>query len=736
MKKSVYFILLILIASVLTISCKPDSNAASKTNNSGKSQSSSAECQKSWTSFTAGNAILDLLVDGNDLWAATSGGVIRWKIDSGTYRKYTTQDGLGSNNVRKIVQDSRGNIWTTAQIAGVNRFNGTEWKSFAVNDGLISQDVITLAADKQGGVWVSGYWGVSYFDGAVWQSYSTVPPDAIIVGGGEKETPPRLINLTLGEGSLDAVDTILVDSKGNVWFSTRGRGVVRFDGQNWRLFSTEDGLANGGVNAIYEDKDGNLWFGGNGNVTRFDGSVFKNFSIAEYQSVIPRPFIEDILQDNQGNIWVAAYQGGISRFDGANWRVFKTADGLPSDNAQAIFLADDGNPGVITDKGVCRFDGDRWQILTTRDGLPEGKVRVAYRDDQGNLWFGSTKGGITRLNDAVSSRYMTGDGLSDTVVTAIIQDKQNILWFAGRDGSLNRYDGTNWRSFGEKDGLAAGYVLPDSLVIDRKGQLWVVSTGEKGGVSLYDGTRWRTITTEDGLAENLVTSIFQDSQGKLWFGTGSSGVSCFDGVNWRTFTTGDGLVSNQVGMITEDKKGNIWLSSNGTCSRYDSHEWKIFNSGEGFNGKMAADKQGNMWFAAQSGISRFDGKTWQSFTQTELDRPWDGAFFADNQGNIWISRFDEHGGALFRFDGANWQKFTPGNGLAGYQIREVKQDSQGNIWALSEAGVSRYDGVKWRTFTTQDGLAGKDVGCMFEDNQGNFWFGTGGGLSCFRSTPK
>jgi hypothetical protein len=36
--------------------------------------------------------------------------------------------------------------------------------------------------------------------------------------------------------------------------------VTLYDGKEWRLFATEDGLGKGGISTIFEDKDGNVWF--------------------------------------------------------------------------------------------------------------------------------------------------------------------------------------------------------------------------------------------------------------------------------------------------------------------------------------------------------------------------------------------------------------------------------------------------------------------------------------------
>jgi hypothetical protein len=65
-------------------------------------------------------------------------------------------------------------------------------------------------------------------------------------------------------------------------------------------------------------------------------------------SVVPLPEALDVLQDNQGNLWLAAYGGGVVKFD--------------------------GYPGVITDKGVFQFNGSAWQAMTAANGLSEGGV--------------------------------------------------------------------------------------------------------------------------------------------------------------------------------------------------------------------------------------------------------------------------------------------------------------------------------------------------------------------------
>ena len=345
--------------------------------------------------FATENPILDLLVEGNELWATTPEGVILWNLQDGSQRKYTIQDGLNSNNVRKIIRDSQGNIWVSCYTSGVSRFDGNKWESFTVINGLCSDDVITLASDSKGGVWVSAYWGVSYFDGEQWSSFSNVSPDEPAIGGPNPMKDCQ--NLTYVDAELSAADVIFIDSRGVVWFGSRHSAVTGFDDKNWKVYSEEDGLARGNISAIFEDSRGINWFGtGFGNVCCFYGIKWQTLKEGDFRpgEAIPRPFITDIKQDNAGNIWVAAYKGGISRFNGTNWQTFTTSDGLASDNAEIIFIFRDGKVGVITDNGVCLFDGNNWQVITEADGLPGGRVATVAKDYNDNLWFGG-EGGIS-----------------------------------------------------------------------------------------------------------------------------------------------------------------------------------------------------------------------------------------------------------------------------------------------------------------------------------------------------
>ena len=64
-----------------------------------------------WTSYTNANEVNDLLRVGDELWVATSGGVLRWNLNDRTCVRYTAEHGVAGNDVRAVAVDSSGTLW-------------------------------------------------------------------------------------------------------------------------------------------------------------------------------------------------------------------------------------------------------------------------------------------------------------------------------------------------------------------------------------------------------------------------------------------------------------------------------------------------------------------------------------------------------------------------------------------------------------------------------------------------
>ena len=485
------------------------------------------------------------------------------------------------------------------------------------------------------------------------------------------------------------VRALLQDRQGNLWFGVEG-GVSRYDGRQFTSFTERDGLAGGWVLALAEDQEGNLWFGTENGVSRYDGKEIKNFTTADG---LVNPTVTSILADRKGQLWFGTGRretggGGVSRYDGQSFTAFTMAD--------------------------------NW-------------VGSIAEDRAGNLWFGTT-GGASRYDGKEFVTFTTADGLASDDVRAIVEDRAGNLWF-GTAGGVSRYDGQQWTTFTTKDGLTHDKV--GTILEDRDGHLWFGTGwgGTGGGVSRYSGEQLRTFTTADGLGHSKVNTILEDRNGRLWFKTGEGadwGMSRYNGQDFVRFTPADGLgrVNNGRDDLVEDRAGNLWFGS----TRYNGQYFTTFTAAEGLESdpwRLKEDRQGTLWASLEEGVRRYVGGRFLAFTALDsLKGSGVRLLLEDRQGNLW---FGTWGRGVIRYDGKQTTAFTVEDGLGDNGISTLFEDQQGKIWIGTwEGGVSCYDGKELSTWTKKEGLAGNWVNAIIQDQEGRVLIGTmGGGVSLF-----
>ena len=125
----------------------------------------------------------------------------------------------------------------------------------------------------------------------------------------------------------DMVLKITEDKNGFIWLGTRNNGVFRFDGKTFTNINKLNGLPNNNVSTIFEDKDGDMWFGCDipdgvtkGGIARLDkkllNSANKKITEMPTRKGLPNSGVRTILQDKEGNMWFGSRGGGLVRFNG------------------------------------------------------------------------------------------------------------------------------------------------------------------------------------------------------------------------------------------------------------------------------------------------------------------------------------------------------------------------------------------------------------------------------------
>jgi ligand-binding sensor domain-containing protein len=298
-----------------------------------------------------------------------------------------------------------------------------------------------------------------------------------------------------------------------------------------QIHTNLNGMVSQFVRIMYQDKNGNYWFGSNGNgIIRYDGKTFEQITIG---GVNPYMRVIKILEDKAGNVWFGTSEGLI-KYDGKKFTTFSKKEGLQSENEEIWGLTMDKS-GLIwigSIGGVSHFDGEKFIPFLLPDSMVENPQHMLsdklvfkiIEDKSGTIWLLTDGNGIFKYNKGEFIHLTTKNGLADNNTADILEDKHGNIWIGTFYGGTSKFDGTNFSNF-TKDGIIQGEET-SGFYEDKKGNIWF--TAENVGVYKYDGTNFTLYTTENGLTSNLVLTIFEDNKGQLWFGTWQ-GLCIFDG---------------------------------------------------------------------------------------------------------------------------------------------------------------------------------------------------------------
>jgi len=424
-----------------------------------------------------------------------------------------------------------------------------------------------------------------------------------------------------------AVLAIGQDSRGSLLFGT-GRGVTRFDGEQWHTTAIPDSL-HPAVRAICVDSAGGLWFGTKAGAAHYDpsrGAGDAAWKIVTGEDGLAPGAISSMAPGRDGSIWFGTRGGGISRYDGRTFQTFTTQDGLAHDVLHALYMDHDDKLWIGTRDGVSIFDPSAegvsaWRTLRSDDGLADDTVQAVIQDRRGGRYWIGTVGGVSVYDpsagpgEAVWKVYGKREGLGSDRVLSLLEDWDGNIWVGTARGGVSRFDGEGWATFSTNGGFLR-HTTVQTIFQDREGDLWF---GTNGGVDRYDGVVMKLFAGTDGPGISDLLGIFEDSSESLWVGSVRSGISRLSDGHWTSFGLEDGFSSHFLYSMTEDRSGDLWFNTGTGALRFDGERVDTFTREDGLPGDnlriSVEDRAGNLWFvAANKGVARYDGKSFTDFT--------------------------------------------------------------------------------------------------------------------------
>ena len=569
-----------------------------------------------------------------------------------------------------------------------------------------------------------------------------------------------------------------------------------------KSYSSADGLPHDEVERIVSDSRGFLWFCTRGGLSRFDGYTFVNFGS---EQGLPEGRVNDLLETSTHEYWVAT-DGGLVRFDPAGRPL--NGDGTSVAGARPMFVlipspvddrfartitvlreGQDGTLWVGTREGLFRLVGDDGsRTLTAVDiGLSQEFVEYSeiadIREDRFHtLWITAPGGLYRRWPDGSSARYTERDGLPGTYLTRITEDREGRFWVGTREPGFFGFaaDATHARPtigpvFGTKDGLPNRWV--NQIFEASDGRFWIADA--QGLVEFFpNGTAqtstFRAYGQRNGLTHYNIRSMSEDKAGNLWLASENAGAMKVVHGGFTTYGRLDGLAN--VNAIVEDRSGNLcfrgYVLGDDHGSVFDGRTLDLLGAEPKLHTRLGCfdgarfsafvpeavkdfgwvlerttlqARSGEFWIGTGKGVLRYGAS--ERFSDLKTARPRavyttrDGLaasqvyrLFEDSRSDIWIATTSEHTNGLARWEATSERIVDVGRAPNLPSPREqiatsFGEDRTGNVWIGFSNGLARYAHGTFAFFAAKDGLPPGAIMDIHEDRAGRLWLASDrGGL--------
>ena len=611
----------------------------------------------------------------------------------------------------------------------------------------------------------------------------------------ERDIFQRFDNLTIRDGlPSNVVRQIFQDKDGFMWFAT-DNGLSRYDGVNFLNFFPIQGdstsISDSKVTCITQTADGFLWVGTQNGLNRLNTLTGK----FEQYTMQNSPFVRDnyirvLLVCSDGDLWYDTWHSTLTRLNPKtfefhhysrneyvfaqyyNHALFETTD-------KKIWCGSYGSWLHQYDKKTNTFY--RYQDNNTETFRGINPIADGYDDGKDYIWIANFAWHASIINKKTGYKTPL---LKHNGEYAIASDLNKNIWFGGYYEKLYKYDPEkNKVTYYEHNknnpqSLLGGEIY--TIYCDRSGVIWV---GSKRGLSKlcpykYKFPYYRHIPDFPSPKTNNITSIFEDYDKEIWFGTADSSVFCYNPINntYRDFKSiGDNpqtIGSNNVTSIAQTPNRVLWFSlwggKGGALNSYNKKtgKFKRYSTCDDYYWYSSLNTYQNQVLVGSwgTGVLYFDPNK-SDYVKVYLQHSkgfnkvstHDRRYVSDKYGNIWYYYYNDGIICMYstkedkyytfysnristqnKFSELNYEKL---NSIAIPIIEGVKpavlhKDVRGIVWEVSSSSISKlnFNEKNFESFNAPTKINPSSV-CNSIFNEG-FWIGKLNGVIYFSQKEK
>lgn len=612
-----------------------------------------------------------------------------------SYHLFTSDHDLPNTLINDVVQDHLGIIWVATE-DGLCCYDGVKFTTYKHRDGdehSLSHNLVRcVLEDKEGTIWIGTHNGLQYFDRNK-QRFSPLATDS------------------KGKLLLGNVNKIIQLSNGEIWVSGNDLYKATKNGDKLDAKIIDYPGPHHYIQDMMEDKEGNIW-----SMHLHDGIYVyrkKSKTVHHYFGAVDGVSYMRIVADDYGNVFASAHGMGVMKYNKTNDK-FEVIPG--TENLLAIKLDVDGSGDMAigTDgMGLYLYNvaANKLQAQPLDNKFfnsQRSKIHAMEVDKDGGVWLGIYQKGVmyiknrSNLFNTIGHKSFDRNFIGSEAVTSIAEDPTGRMWIAtDNDGVYTiSNDGLNVQHFS----YAQNPTLPKiilGIASDKQGRIWCASYTDGLGYFTANGQFVKTPLYSKS-AKTVVSSTMAthiDYEGKLWVATLGNNIYCIDtntGQPIEALSEIADLNSWQCSVFRA-KSGVLYVGS------YDGLYTVALNNGKPavknryLNGtiinSITEDASGNIWLATPVGLTKLDVKTGKLTT------------------------------------------ITSAQGLPSNTVYSVRCDLLGYVWAATSGGLAEFNKSlnHIANFYASDGLQGNEFSrnAALTDSKGRVWFGGSNGVTYF-----
>jgi len=627
--------------------------------------------------------------------------------------------------------------------------------------------IFTIFQDLQGFIWLGTSDGVLRYDGYEFKS----------VNADFKQLE---------------VWSIIQDSNKDLWFGTRNKGLVKQSHKNQHISyfqydkNKPNSLSHNNIRKLLLSKEGEIYIATSGGGLNKFNAQSQNFQRIPLNRVADPSilYLRDIVEGDNGELWIATRGHGViklnpkinqltyyqSRVNDSNTLSSNIIQALSFDEANKNLWIGTWGGGLNfldTDTGkVRRF----YQASGEKQKLGPQTVVSMMRGKNNDLWLGTLNEVVYfDVNNEqfhyVKDEYPQFSTLGQAAYYALMCDKFGSIWLGSWRGKLH-FLASEGDTF-QLDDLTQyfpGTINAKSIsavLITDAGDMWLGT--ETSGVIHLDENRQlikhyqHQAKSGNSLTDNAITTIMQQKNGDIWFGTMNGGLDKYqrgsdDFVSFMMLGKTRTGASRYISEIFE-YKGGLLIGTASGLFKFDvetneaTQVTLLGDASESISNALVStiflDSHLRLWLATTEGL--FIQKTNKAFelvlSFSELSTNSDenfttiSAITEDKQKNIWLATNTGLWQATYRINSEE-EAFLSLNKYLSADLSGMQLDSRDVLWLVSNNNLYRFtpDNKQHETFSILDGIKGNfNSGAYFLATDDEMFFGSSYGLLSFKA---